>query len=211
MTFNHGVEGSSPSALTKQNQSLSSSFSGPASQIHPLGKPLLSWCVVRIFRKALDLQRGIPPPTEINMSDQTKDCEACYGTGNEPRMRSVQPGRKILFHPCQACGGTGFNPPAKARIGLRANRPATTPGSSPVTPAFEGCQVPANRCQRRACQSTAARPLLGGMGGDRAGCVIAGKRDSPDLKAVPTTFSWANFRGLINGRCWGGRGLARSS
>ena len=34
------------------------------------------------------------------MSDQTKNCEACFGTGNEPRMRSVQPGRKILFHPC---------------------------------------------------------------------------------------------------------------
>jgi hypothetical protein len=34
------------------------------------------------------------------MSDQTKDCEECYGTGNEPRMRAVQPGRKILFQPC---------------------------------------------------------------------------------------------------------------
>jgi hypothetical protein len=31
------------------------------------------------------------------MSDQTKDCEACYGTGNEPRMRSVQPGRKRSY------------------------------------------------------------------------------------------------------------------
>jgi DnaJ-class molecular chaperone len=41
------------------------------------------------------------------MSDQTKDCEACFGTGNEPRMQSVQLGRKILFRPCPTCGGTG--------------------------------------------------------------------------------------------------------
>ena len=44
------------------------------------------------------------------MSDQTKDCEECFGTGNEPRMRPVQPGRKILFHPCPACGGSGRAP-----------------------------------------------------------------------------------------------------
>jgi hypothetical protein len=51
---------------------------------------------------------------EIEMNDQSKDCEACYGTGNEPRMRAVQPGRKIPFHACPACGGTGkapTNPP----------------------------------------------------------------------------------------------------
>jgi DnaJ-class molecular chaperone len=44
------------------------------------------------------------------MSDQTKDCEDCFGTGNEARMRSIQPGRKILFHPCPACRGTGKVP-----------------------------------------------------------------------------------------------------
>jgi DnaJ-class molecular chaperone len=47
---------------------------------------------------------------ESEMSDQTKDCEACFGTGNEPRMRSVQPRRKVLFHPCPECGGTGKTP-----------------------------------------------------------------------------------------------------
>ena len=41
------------------------------------------------------------------MSDQTNDCEACFGTGNEPRMRLVQSGRKLLFQPCAACGGSG--------------------------------------------------------------------------------------------------------
>jgi DnaJ-class molecular chaperone len=41
------------------------------------------------------------------MNEQTKNCEACFGSGNEPRMRLVQPGRKILFHPCPECGGTG--------------------------------------------------------------------------------------------------------
>jgi hypothetical protein len=44
------------------------------------------------------------------MSDQTKDCEDCFATGNEARMRSVQPGRKILFHPRPACGGAGKVP-----------------------------------------------------------------------------------------------------
>jgi DnaJ-class molecular chaperone len=41
------------------------------------------------------------------MTDQqTRDCDACFGTGNEPRMTSPQPTRKILFRPCPACGGT---------------------------------------------------------------------------------------------------------
>ena len=44
------------------------------------------------------------------MSDQAKDCEECFGTGNEARMRSPRPDRKILFHPCPACGGTGKTP-----------------------------------------------------------------------------------------------------
>lgn len=47
------------------------------------------------------------------MSDQFQKCEECFGTGNEPRMRPVQPGRKILFQPCPKCGGTG-KVPAKA-------------------------------------------------------------------------------------------------
>jgi DnaJ-class molecular chaperone len=51
---------------------------------------------------------------EIEMTDQTKDCEAYYGTGNEPRMRAVQPGRKILFRSCPACGGTGKAPKSPA-------------------------------------------------------------------------------------------------
>ena len=53
---------------------------------------------------------------EIEMTDQTKDCEACYGTGNEPRMHAVQPGLKILFRPCPACAGSGNapKPPASA-------------------------------------------------------------------------------------------------
>lgn len=44
------------------------------------------------------------------MIEQTKDCETCYGTGNEPRMISPEPGRKILFRPCPACAGTGKTP-----------------------------------------------------------------------------------------------------
>jgi DnaJ-class molecular chaperone len=44
------------------------------------------------------------------MSDQVKDCEACFGTGNEPRMQSPYPIRKILFRPCPACGGSGKAP-----------------------------------------------------------------------------------------------------
>ncbi len=47
------------------------------------------------------------------MSDQTKDCEACFGTSNEPRMRSPHPTRKILFEPCKVCGGTGKVPVKK--------------------------------------------------------------------------------------------------
>jgi DnaJ-class molecular chaperone len=47
------------------------------------------------------------------MSDQTKDCEACFGTSNEPRMRSPHPTPKILFEPCKVCGGTGKVPVKK--------------------------------------------------------------------------------------------------
>jgi len=62
----------------------------------------------RQFRKASARPRGISPRIEeTKMSDQTKDCEECFGTGNEARMRAVQPGRNILFQPCPECGGTG--------------------------------------------------------------------------------------------------------
>jgi len=44
---------------------------------------------------------------EIDMSNQTKDCPTCFGTGSEPRVQSPYPTRKILFRPCEACGGTG--------------------------------------------------------------------------------------------------------
>jgi hypothetical protein len=38
--------------------------------------------------------------SEIKMTDQTKDCEACFGTGNDVQMRSPYPIRKILIKPC---------------------------------------------------------------------------------------------------------------
>jgi len=41
------------------------------------------------------------------MSEQSKECEACFGTCNEARMRSPYPTRKILFRPCPVCKGTG--------------------------------------------------------------------------------------------------------
>jgi len=69
LTFNHGVEGSSPSALTNKFNSL-------------------------------DRNCHFKP----NFSGRTK---ACFGTGNEPQMRAVQPGRKILFNPCEVCGASG--------------------------------------------------------------------------------------------------------
>ena len=51
---------------------------------------------------------AIPPrirrETEVS---ELKDCEACGGTGDEIRMRSPYPMRKILYEPCPACGGTG--------------------------------------------------------------------------------------------------------
>ena len=44
------------------------------------------------------------------MSEQVKECEACFGTGNEPRVRSPWPIRKLLFIACPACNGTGVKP-----------------------------------------------------------------------------------------------------
>jgi DnaJ-class molecular chaperone len=48
------------------------------------------------------------------MSQQTKQCEACAGTGNDMRVRSPYPIRKILFQPCPACAGTGKAPKSPA-------------------------------------------------------------------------------------------------
>jgi len=47
---------------------------------------------------------------EIDMREQTKACETCFGKGNEPRMQSPYPMRKILFRPCPACDGSGKAP-----------------------------------------------------------------------------------------------------
>jgi len=44
------------------------------------------------------------------MSEETKDCEECFGTGNEPVMQCVRPGEKNSPRPCPACGGTGEAP-----------------------------------------------------------------------------------------------------
>jgi DnaJ-class molecular chaperone len=52
---------------------------------------------------------------EIEMSEQTKDCEACFGTGNDVQVRSPYPIRKILFHPCPTCEGTGKVPDKQNR------------------------------------------------------------------------------------------------
>jgi hypothetical protein len=54
------------------------------------------------------------------MTDQTKDCEACYGTGNEPRMHAVQPGSRI---------------PVPAVSGLRRDR--------------QGAEIPSFRARQR--------------------------------------------------------------
>jgi DnaJ-class molecular chaperone len=48
------------------------------------------------------------------MSEQTKECEACVGTGNDMRMRSPYPIRKILFQPCPTRAGTGKVPKSPA-------------------------------------------------------------------------------------------------
>ena len=40
----------------------------------------------------------------------TEKCEACFGTGNDARVQSPYPIRKILFRPCPACKGTGKSP-----------------------------------------------------------------------------------------------------
>jgi hypothetical protein len=78
-------------------------------------KPVVGRCVDRDVWRAFDRgEASRLESIEIEMTDQTKDCEACYGTGNEPRMRAVQPGRKILFRSCPACGGTGKAPKSPA-------------------------------------------------------------------------------------------------
>jgi len=44
---------------------------------------------------------------------ESKDCEECFGTGNEARMRRLSPSEKLLFRPCPACEGTGKMPTCK--------------------------------------------------------------------------------------------------
>jgi DnaJ-class molecular chaperone len=44
------------------------------------------------------------------MNPPTKDCDECFGTGNETRMRTPMPGHKILFRPCPRCDGSGKVP-----------------------------------------------------------------------------------------------------
>jgi DnaJ-class molecular chaperone len=44
----------------------------------------------------------------MNQSEET--CPTCFGTGNNPVVRSPYPIRKILFHPCPDCGGS--SPPS---------------------------------------------------------------------------------------------------
>jgi DnaJ-class molecular chaperone len=71
----------------------------------------LRGALFKMPKESVVTREATPPRVEeSDMSDQTKDCEACYGTGNEARMRSVQPGRKIVFHPCPDCDGTGKAP-----------------------------------------------------------------------------------------------------
>jgi DnaJ-class molecular chaperone len=65
-----------------------------------------------ILREACRLDSRTP-----KMIEQTKDCGACAGTGNDMRVRSPYPIRKILFQPCPACAGTG----------QRAESPAPAP------------------------------------------------------------------------------------
>lgn len=51
------------------------------------------------------------------MSNDIEKCKSCFGTGNEARMRAMQPGEKILFRPCPECKGTGKVPAAMADQG----------------------------------------------------------------------------------------------
>jgi DnaJ-class molecular chaperone len=46
----------------------------------------------------------------MNQSEDT--CPTCFGTGNNPVVRSPYPIRKILFDPCPDCGGSGVRPPS---------------------------------------------------------------------------------------------------
>jgi len=49
----------------------------------------------------------------MNATTSTEeDCQACFGTGTETKVRSPYPIRKILWHPCPACKGTGKKPKA---------------------------------------------------------------------------------------------------
>jgi hypothetical protein len=71
---------------------------------------------------------------EIKMSDDTEDCKACFGKGNEARMRSPQPGQKILFRPCPSCiqhRERGTEP--RALIIVRPDRWCRSPGAAEIT------------------------------------------------------------------------------
>ena len=59
------------------------------------------------------------------MNDQIKDCEACYGTGNEPRMRSVQPGRKTYSSRAQTAAGQARPRSNRQSQNERRDLPAT--------------------------------------------------------------------------------------
>jgi len=44
------------------------------------------------------------------MTEASKECEACFGTGNEFLMQSRYPIRKITSRPCPICRGTNKAP-----------------------------------------------------------------------------------------------------
>jgi DnaJ-class molecular chaperone len=46
----------------------------------------------------------------------TEPCQTCLGTGNDPTMRTRQPGAKIGFKPCPDCDGTGRKAPLSIPI-----------------------------------------------------------------------------------------------
>jgi DnaJ-class molecular chaperone len=49
------------------------------------------------------------------MSQPDDACPTCFGSGNDPTMRSPYPMRKIRYKPCPDCNGTGQQPKPRAR------------------------------------------------------------------------------------------------
>jgi hypothetical protein len=41
---------------------------------------------------------------------KTIKCPECFGSKNEARMRPVEFGKKLEYHPCARCDGTGQIP-----------------------------------------------------------------------------------------------------